>query len=183
MVEEDAGLVARYVAGEAGAVAQVDAWLSRAASPFRGGLGNDFADVLQEVRLEVYRLLEAGRFRGEARLKTYLWRVCAHTCLDHLRRLRRRPQHEPEPAAEPLPSLDPSPLDAVLAGERHGRLLAALESVSGECRALWGLIVEGLAYREIALRLGVSEGALRVRAHRCRKRAVEILTGNGSTGS
>lgn len=164
--------------GEPEAVAQVDVWLSRAASPFRSGLADDWPDVQQEVRLEVFNLLRAGRFRGESSLKTYVWKVCAHTCLDALRRKRRQPVHQPESDAEPLPASDPSPLDAVLAGERQGRLLQALESMSAECRALWGLIAEGLGYREISQRLGVSEGALRVRAHRCRKRASETIAGN-----
>lgn len=163
-------------------MAEVDAWLGRAAFPFRSGLGDDCADVLQEVRLEVFRLLQAGRFRAESSLKTYVWQVCAHTCLDHLRRLRRRPRHEPESQAEPLPSRESSPLDEVLAAERHGRLLQTLASMSEECRALWGLIVAGLGYREIAERLSVGEGALRVRAHRCRKRALEELARNDAAG-
>lgn len=169
--------------GEPAAVARVDGWLARASSPFRAGLADEWPDVLQEVRLEVFKLLQAGRFRGESSLKTYVWKVCAHTCLDALRRRRRRPLHQPEDEAEPLPASGPSPLDAVLAGERQGRLLAALDAMSAECRELWGLIVEGLGYREISERLGVSEGALRVRAHRCRKRATEALTGNAAGGA
>lgn len=168
--------------GEPEAVAQVDLWLARAASPFRSGLADGWPDVQQEVRLEVFKLLRAGRFRGESSLKTYVWKVCAHTCLDALRRKRRQPLHQPESDAELLPASDPSPLDAVLAGERQGRLLEALESMSAECRALWSLIAEGLGYREISQRLGVSEGALRVRAHRCRKRASEVLLARNEDG-
>jgi RNA polymerase sigma factor (sigma-70 family) len=58
------------------------------------------------------------------------------------------------------------------------RLLTALEVVPAECRELWRRILRGLSYGEISRELGVSEGTLRVRAHRCRKRAIEALGGN-----
>jgi DNA-directed RNA polymerase specialized sigma24 family protein len=40
------------------------------------------------------------------------------------------------------------------------------------------MILSGLSYQQISTQTGVAEGALRVRAHRCRKRAAEALTGN-----
>lgn len=36
------------------------------------------------------------------------------------------------------------------------------------------MILDGLSYQEMSLRLGSSEGALRVKALRCRKRAVAV---------
>ena len=58
------------------------------------------------------------------------------------------------------------------------RHLLGLEGMSRECRDLWGLILAGLSYREIGTRLGVTEGALRVRALRCRQRAAEVAGRN-----
>src|SRR5262245_61858809 len=99
---EDAEVAAGYVSGDPPAVALVDRWIGSAAAPFRRRLAAEFPDVLQEVRLEVLRLLQESRWRGEARLKTYLWRVVAHTCLDALRRRQRRPVHEPADPEAPL---------------------------------------------------------------------------------
>jgi len=172
---QDADLISRFLGGDAAAAREVQAWLARAASPFRRRLGEEWDDVLQEVQVEAFRLLQDGRFRGEASLRTYLWQVTAHTCLDALRRQKRRPA----PAVMDLDtsafSTDPSPLDRLLGEERDRVLLSALDSMSEECRELWKLVASGLGYREIGGRLGVSEGALRVRAHRCRQRAVEAL--------
>jgi RNA polymerase sigma-70 factor, ECF subfamily len=155
----------------------VDAWLAAASAPFRRRLGPDGEDLLQEVRLEAHRLLREGRFRGESRLKTYLWRAAICTCIDALRRRRRRElRFAAELEADP-PDEGPTPLQLVIHGEEQRLRLAVLESMSQECRELWRLILEGLGYREIAGRSGVSEAALRVRAHRCRKRAVEALGG------
>jgi RNA polymerase sigma-70 factor (ECF subfamily) len=177
---DTAALIAAYLRGEREAVVEIDGWLARAASPFRRRLGGDWEDALQEVRLEVFRLLERGRFRGDSSLRSYLWQVTAHTCIDELRRRRRQPTalSEDLDVGAPLPARDPSPLDTIVAREAEHERLAVLESMSAECREVWGLVLGGLSYKAISERLGVSEGALRVRAHRCRKRATEAAGGN-----
>lgn len=181
MDREDAELVAGCLDGEHSASAVVDGWLSAASAPFRRRLGADGEDLLQEVRLEALRLLRDGRFRGESRLKTYLWRAAVCTCIDALRRRRRRENAFAADAESEPPAKDPSPLQLVMDHEERRLRLVALESMPAECRELWRMILEGLGYREIAGSTGVTEAALRVRAHRCRKRAVEAL--DGAAGS
>ena len=174
---EDRLTIARFLEGEARAVSLVNGWIAGAASPFRRRLGGDWDDLLQEVRLEVLRLLQRGTYRGESRLKTYLWRAVCNTCLDALRRRRRQRPIETG-LEDTLPSADPSPLQRVLEREGTDRLLAVFQQMSEECRRLWGLILDGQSYREIGRQLGLPEGTLRVRAHRCRKSALQILDGN-----
>jgi RNA polymerase sigma factor (sigma-70 family) len=175
---EDADTVAGFLRGDALAVARVDQWIAGAALPFRRRLAADWPDLLQEARVEILRLFRQSAWRGESRLKTYVWRVVGHTCLDAMRRLGRRPLHEPEDPEAPLASAEPSPLDRVLQQDATRRLLWALEAVPADCRELWGNILRGQSYREISGAMGVSEAALRVRAHRCRKRAIEALGGS-----
>jgi RNA polymerase sigma-70 factor, ECF subfamily len=174
----DAELIARFLGGDADAVEEVHGWIARAASAFRRRLGGEWEDLLQEVRLEAFSLLRGGRYRGEASLRTYLWRVTAHTCIEVLRRRQRKPATTGVDLDGSLLASDPSPLDQVLGRERERMLLLALESMSEECRELWRLVADGLGYRETSRRMGVSEGTLRVRAHRCRQRAVEALRSN-----
>jgi hypothetical protein len=66
MATSDQEVVSRYLRGEAEAVGTVDAWISRAAWPYQRRLSNRWEDVLQDVRLEVTRLLGEGKFRGES---------------------------------------------------------------------------------------------------------------------
>jgi RNA polymerase sigma-70 factor (ECF subfamily) len=175
---EDAQTVAGFLAGDADAVRRVDGWIAGAAAPFRRRLGAEWPDLLQDARMELLGLLRRSSWRGEARLRTYVWRMVGHTCLDAMRRLKRRPPLQPAEDEAPIASRDPSPLDRVLELDSGRRLLAALDAVPRDCRELWALILRGLSYGEISGQMGVSEGALRVRAHRCRKRAVDALGGN-----
>ena len=174
MRTEDAMLVDRYLSGEKEAMATLEGWIHRAAQPYRRRLSGVWDDVLQDVRLEVTRLLRGQAFRGESALKTYLWRVVCHTCLDRIRAHGRWRWTE-------LDALEDWEADAILSDpggrmepESKDLLLRVLEGMSEDCRRLWSMVLAGLSYREMSRRTGVAEGALRVRVLRCRKRAVEL---------
>jgi DNA-directed RNA polymerase specialized sigma24 family protein len=49
-----------------------------------------------------------------------------------------------------------------------------MEETSDECRRLWLMILDGMSYQQMSQRLGASEGALRVKVLRCRKRAIAV---------
>ena len=182
MEAEDAAVIDAYLRGERDTVALIERWCALAASPFRRQLGLEWDDALQEARIEVFRQLRAARFRGEARLKTYLGRIVCLTCIDAVRRVRRRPRLEGDETAAELPSSDPSPLELVLRRDTGRSLRALFDATPPECRALWEMIGQGLSYREMAARLGAAEGALRVRVHRCRQRALNAAAGNRAAG-
>jgi RNA polymerase sigma-70 factor (ECF subfamily) len=170
MMVNDQEMVTRYLKGESEAVGTVDGWISRAAWPYQRRLADRWDDVLQDVRLEVTRLLGSGKFRGESSLRTYLWRVVSHTCLDQLRAQSKWKWSD-------LESLDPAdePVSTTAIPSRQedkDLLLRVLDRVPQECRELWRMIVAGLSYREMSLRVDVAEGTLRVRVLRCREKAV-----------
>jgi len=185
MMENDQEMVTRYLKGESDAVGTVDGWISRAAWPYQRRLADRWDDVLQDVRLEVTRLLGSGKFRGESSLRTYLWRVVSHTCLDQLRAQSKwkwsdldgmDASDEPASTAPAIPARQ----------EDKDLLLRVLDRVPRECRELWRMIVAGLSYREMSLRTDVAEGTLRVRVLRCREKAVvarqDLLEGRPGNG-
>lgn len=178
---DDADLVASYVRGEPGALALVNRWIAAAAMPFRRRLSAEWDDLLQEIRVEVFRLLQAGTFRGESRLRTYLSQVTCHTCLDAIRRQRRRAFVGLE-EVDAFPAGGPSPLEAMTRRQGEEAALRALTTLSKECRELWRKLLAGLSYREIEAETGVAEGALRVRAHRCRKAAADAYRAASEPG-
>ena len=169
----DQQVVTGYLKGESEAVGTVDGWISRAAWPYQRRLADRWEDVLQEVRLEVTRLLGTGKFRGESSLRTYLWRVVSHTCLDQIRAQSKWKWTDLDglnAADEPVataPAISTRQEDKDL-------LLRVLDRVPQDCRELWRMIVAGLSYREMSLRMSVAEGTLRVRVLRCRERALAV---------
>ncbi len=169
----DRDLIAAYLRGEAEAVATMEVWILRAARSYRRRLDHCWEDVLQDLQLEVYRLLSAGRFRGDAALSTYLWRVVSHTCLDRIRAQGRRRETE-------LDENGVGDMSALISGQRRqwdearDLVQRVLTEVPAECTRLWKLILAGHSYREMSSQLDVAEGTLRVRVLRCRKKALEV---------
>ncbi|HEY2738602.1 MAG TPA: RNA polymerase sigma factor [Thermoanaerobaculia bacterium] len=184
MIGNDQEVVTRYLRGDTEAVGTVDGWISRAAWPYQRRLADTWDDVLQDVRLEVTRLLGQGKFRGESSLRTYLWRVVSHTCLDQLRARGKRQWTDLEEVDKAGNGGDLNSQSAPARSEDRDLLLRVLGKVSRDCRELWRLIVLGLSYREMSLRMGVAEGTLRVRVLRCREKAIALrdeLTGGSSS--
>ena len=172
---DDREVVAKYLRGDPETISTVDGWIERAAWPYQRRLAHRWDDVLQDVRLEVTRLLGDGKFRGESSLRTYLWRVVSHTCLDQIRSqtkwqwadLETLDQEDGRAIGPPRP----------VAADDHAErdlLMRVLDRASQECRELWKMLLLGLSYREMSLRLEVAEGTLRVRVLRCRERAVAL---------
>lgn len=143
---------------------------------FRRGRRDD--DLTQEVLGRVYLELSRGRFRGDSSLETYARSVARNTCLEYLRRERPMAPLEAErPAAHAS-----SPETRLLRAEQVDRAFHALESLPRSSLDLLRMIfVERLGYTEIALQLGVSESALRVRLHRCRLRIALALSPEART--
>lgn len=130
-------------------------------------------DVAQEAYLRVFRSL--GGFREEARFETWLHRIVVNTAMTHLRRrgrfgdLLRDPETDPEPP--PAPPAQEATADREL-------IRRALEELPVGMRTTLVLYeMYGLSCGEIGRELGLSEGAVKVRLHRARKRLKEAIHG------
>lgn len=135
-------------------------------------------DVTQDVFLTVFR--KADRYRGDAAVTTWLYRVAMNACYDHLRKRRRRP-------AEPLPEHhDPADATADAAFtsvELRPSVEAALAGIPADFRAAVVLSdIHGLGIAEIAGILGVAEGTVKSRVFRGRRLLAGAL-GNLREGS
>ncbi len=173
----DRDVVERFLRGEADAVGILGTWIQRAAWPYQRRLANRWEDVLQDIQLEVTRLLRDGKFRGESSLRTYLWRVVSHTCLDQIRSASKwqwtdLETLEQEDGGKPQGGAGTTAHAAIEEAAERDLLLRVLDRASPDCRGLWKMLVLGLSYREMSQRLDVAEGTLRVRVLRCREKAV-----------
>lgn len=126
-------------------------------------------DVLQQTFLAAWR--SAPSFRGEARVKTWLFTIARNTAA----RVRDRAQRVPL-ADVPLETLgveagwgSEDPETIALAAERHDLLRVAFASLDDEAREVLTLRdLEELSGDDTAALLGVSLAAMKSRLHRAR---------------
>lgn len=142
------------------------------------GQANDAEDATQETFITIHRAIK--RFKGGSALSTWIYRIAYNTCLDELRRQKRRPvTHWDEAAAEYMQAdPDQAPEDMIIAREDQQVIRAALAELPIEYRAVLVLReVEDLSYEEIADVLQCPVGTVRSRLARGRRRLAETLRG------
>lgn len=165
-------LVARAAEGDLGAFEEL---VRRHQLPiFRlclGMLGNrhDAEDAAQDSFLTAWRAI--GRFRGESKFSTWLYRLAVNRCL---RQLSRRPART-EQLTDHVGSLG-NPEGEFEAVERVEDIAAAVARLTPEQRVPFILReVEGLTYNEIAEVLGVTMTAVKSRLNRARVELARLL--------
>ncbi len=117
-------------------------------------LGNiaDAEDAVQETFVKLHRA--AGGFTGEAAFTTWLYRILVNTCLDLLRKRRRRIQEAPMDDEISLGRAAMAVDDA-----KRMTLRKLLAELPEQRRSVFMLFeVEGLSHAEIAAILDISEG-------------------------
>ena len=180
MPEAERRLIRQFLAGDEEALQEIDAWISQASWPFRRRLSENWEDILQDIRLELTRVLASGRFQGSSSLKTFIWRLSANACVDRVSAQRRIRFEELDKVVgeHPLDSTseDAARVEDAFRNESRDLMLRVLAAMPEECKELWRMIFAGMSYAEMSRRLGHSEGALRVRVLRCRKKALSIRT-------
>ncbi len=122
-------------------------------------------DAMQEAYVRAYRSL--GRFRQDAELSSWLYRIVYNVCVDELRRTTRRP--EPVDTADRAwdgPSTRPGPERVVSAADRAVRALGSLP----EDQRAAVVLVDGEGFDNITAAeiLGVAPGTVASRLSRGR---------------
>jgi RNA polymerase sigma-70 factor (ECF subfamily) len=173
----DKELLKRHVAGDPDAFAELfrrhrdRLWavaLRTLADP------EEAADALQEALISAFR--NAGQFRGESAVTTWLHRVVVNACLDRVRRRTVR-------AADPLPEDDRAPElasagqpDPAEAEELRLDVMAALNALNADQRAAIVLVdMEGYSVDEAARILDCAPGTIKSRCARGRAKLAPLL--------
>ena len=159
--EPDEMLMERFLGGETAAFdtlfarhgGRVNAFLRRMVGPAAAD------DLTQATFLSVVR--SRDRFQRGARFRPWLYAIAGNAARDHVRRARFE---QPSDSGELPEQVTAPPLpDPALERAVH-RALAALPPAQREAIVLHRF--EGLSFGEIAETLGLSESAVKVRAHR-----------------
>jgi RNA polymerase sigma-70 factor (ECF subfamily) len=127
------------------------------------GNHEDASDLAQDVFIRAYRGL--GKFKGEASLGTWLYRIAVNVCLNKVGAKTPKPDAlDPLLAAndERIAATGESADAAILRGERAGQVRAAIAKLPRKQRATLILrVYHELPHEEIAGILGSSVGAVK----------------------
>jgi len=133
------------------------------------------SDVVQEIFIKVFRNI--GSFKGEAALKTWIFRIALSEILNRLRWWKSRHRSSTVSLDDPpnghehhVPDSGPSPEEMLESKEREMAIQEALGKLSSEHRSIIVLRdIEGFSYTEIAEVLSISMGTVKSRLARGRE--------------
>ncbi len=177
--DQDSELLAELRAGSEQAFASLLATFERPIYNFLCRLledPEDAPDVTQEVFLKVFRNISG--FKGEATLKTWIFKIAFSEILNRLRWWKRRYRFATVSLDDNgnengngfhVADKGPTPEQILHSKERENAIQQALEKLSSDHRSIIVLRdVEGFSYNEIADVLGVSVGTVKSRLARAR---------------
>ena len=168
-VAADGDLIARYLAGEEAAAAELVRRHATALARFiaaHGAPDDELEDLTQETLFKAFRAL--GSFRGGASFRTWLLAIGGNVLKDRRRRWRRNLVVALTPDIRD-PSGDPgAQAEAGWAAERLQEGITKLARLQREVFLMRAQ--QGLGYEDIASGLGITEGAARVHYHHAVKR-------------
>lgn len=134
----------------------------------------DASDLSQDVFLRAYRAL--GRFRGDASLTTWLYRIAVNVCLNRV--AVKVPAIEPIDAATDIDTREESAADGLLRAERAERVRGAVAQLPDKQRAALVLrVYQDMTHQEIAETLGTSVGAAKANVFHALRNLKRLLGG------
>jgi RNA polymerase sigma-70 factor (ECF subfamily) len=124
-------------------------------------------DLLQETFLKVWQNLD--KFRNQAMISTWIYRIAVNTCLTYLRSEKRQAKDEltetlAETRAEEFSEKN----------EQVALLYKCISKLEESERIIITMVLDELPYPEIAEISGISEGNLRVKIHRIKQKLTEL---------
>lgn len=143
---------------------------------------SDLDDLVQEVFVIAFRGLE--KFRGDARLSTWLYRICVNVALGRIRTRKRRPMAVGVADLDAA-AIDPSMMERPEQPDRtlerrqdQERVYRALEQLAPKKRMVLYLHeIEGLDLKEIAYLVDSNPVTVRTRLFYARREFYKIIAG------
>lgn len=140
-------------------------------------------DLVQEIFVSVYQ--NVRKFREDAKLSTWIFRISKNHCLNRIKYLRRRGRGRSDELEDVSESLladalggAPKPDEALVAKHERQLVQNAIAKLEPDQRLLVALRdIEGLSYEEIVEITELPEGTVKSRLHRAREKLAELIGG------
>ena len=166
----DRELMERMKADDTGALEElILRWRERAES-YAVSILHD-PHLAEDAVLEAFARIYAARMEYEPRyaFSTYLYVIVRRICISELRRARHGPALWGKETLPELPA-DSAEAEYIAKWERESRIGRLAELDEKDRRLLLGFSLEGKSTRELAEETGMTDGQVRIRLHRIRKR-------------
>lgn len=136
------------------------------------GYVND-ADLAKDMAQETFIIVleQLPKFRNEANIGTWIFRIASNNCLRHIEKLNRFPRAElpPNLTEEKIPGSEP----------QIQFLYKCIAELPETDRIIISLELENIKQAEIASIVGLSESNIRVRIHRIKEKLHQKFAANG----
>ena len=129
----------------------------------------DRQDLFQDIVIQLWKAYP--KFRGEAKLSTWLYRVAINTAITGL---RRKKDFITATEPEKLPVNVSDDESSAAEEERLKQLYNAIEHLSQIEKAVVMLYMEDRTYEEMEDILGISSGTLRVKMNRIKEKLRQL---------
>lgn len=170
----DAELIERWKRGDQRAAGDIVKRHSQALARFAASSGEreDIDELVQDTFVRAFNSLET--FRADSSLRTWLFTILRRLVLDRRRAERRQGNKVELEEGHAVQAYDA--LDSMVADETAQQVKVAIERLSPLQKEVFVLrVTEGMAYGEIAVLVGSTEGACRVHYHNAMRAVKEFL--------
>ncbi|WP_256010108.1 RNA polymerase sigma factor [Desertivirga xinjiangensis] len=124
-------------------------------------------DLMQETFLKVWQNLD--KFRNQAMISTWIYRIAVNTCLSWLRVEKRQQKDELTDSI-----IENKQEDLSDKNEQVALLYKCISQLEENERIIITMVLDEVPYTEIAEISGISEGNLRVKIHRIKLKLTDI---------
>jgi len=135
-------------------------------------------DVFQEVLIHIWEGLD--RFEEKSQMSTWIYRIAVNTCLGHIRmQTRRRKVFDGSANVDQEAIPDESADEGAAETEQAvNHLYDCIDQLLPLEKTLVSLYLEDLSTEQMAEVVGISEGNVRVKLHRIKKKLKEMMEGD-----
>lgn len=143
-------------------------------------------DLAQETFLKAWHAISL--FQGEGKFQTWLMRIASNTCLDYLRKKRRRNlvsltelDDESQPIERQIADYEADPALLAERAQDHQAVRDAMDKLPPNDRLILSMrAIQDMSYQEIGEALELQPGTVKSRIARAREKLRRSLDGNFS---
>ena len=141
-------------------------------------------DLSQDTFIKAWHAI--SMFQGDSKFQTWLMRIASNTCIDHLRKKKRKNvismtelDREDEPLERQIADYETDPAVLVEKAQDHEAVREAMSRLPDQDRLILSMrAIEDMSYREIGEALELQPGTVKSRISRAREKIRRSLDGN-----